>query len=112
MTALLDQFGVYVSIMRGMGAQKGIVLLGPGVAKPIDMSSQPLGTARDLLRVGNIERAVLIKQWCAPHGTARKLRADEEGARMWTPARTPGRGFDPRRAVLAAVLSRSRRGDG
>jgi hypothetical protein len=52
--------------------------------------------------VGNIERAELIKQWCAPHDTARKLRADEEGVRMWTPARTPGRGFDPRRAVLAA----------
>jgi hypothetical protein len=102
MTTLLEQFGVYVSKMTCRGAPKGIVLLGPGVAKPVDACSQPLGTSRNLLRVGSMERAELIQQWCAPHGTARKLRADDEGVRMWTPARTPGRGFDPRRVVLAA----------
>ena len=97
MTHLLGEFGIYVSEMRGRGRMKGIVLLGPGVAKPVDACEQPLGDSRALIRPGNADRAALIQKWTAPRDTSRKLRVSEGGERTtWTAERTPARDFDPR----------------
>ena len=81
MDNLLAQFGIYVSVMNGRGRQKGIVLLGPGKAKPLDACEQPLGAARDLVRAGNADRRQLIKGWTMPCDTERKLRVGADGAR-------------------------------
>ena len=96
MANLLDEFGVYIGEMNGRERQKGIVLLGPGKAKPLDARNQPLGAARDLVRSGSAERKALLKKWIAPCDTEQKLRASADGA--WTRGleRTPGRDFDPR----------------
>ena len=76
------------------------MLLGPGIVRPADACSQPLGTARDLIRAGNVDRAALIKQRTSPCDTARKLRAGEGGVRL--SESTPDRSFDSRRAARAA----------
>ena len=102
MDNLLAQFGIYVSAMNGRGRQKGIVLLGPGKAKPLDACEQPLGAARDLVRAGSADRRQLIKGWTTPCDTERKLRVDADGARTRGLQRTPGRDFDPRVAARAA----------
>ena len=102
MDNLLAQFGIYVSEMNGRGRQKGIVLLGPGKAKPLDAREQPLGAARDLVRAGSADRRQLIKGWTTPCDTERKLRVGADGARTRGLQRTPGRDFDPRAAARAA----------
>ena len=102
MANLLDDFGIYISVMNGRGRQKGIVLLGPGKAKPLDAPDQPLGAARDLVRAGTAERKTLLKEWTTPCDTERKLRVGTDGARTWGLERTPGRDFDPRAAARAA----------
>lgn len=93
MEILLGEFGVYISVMNIRGRVKGIVLLGPGVAKPLNAGDQPLGSDSDLLRTGNPDRVALMKTWLTQRGTARKLRVGAEGTRTWTPERTPGRSF-------------------
>ena len=102
MANLLDEFGVYISVVNGRGRQKGIVLLGPGKAKPLDAFEQPLGAARDLVRAGSADRRQLIKEWTTPCDTERKLRVGADGARTRGLERTPGRDFDPRAAARAA----------
>ena len=81
MDNLLAQFGIYVSEMHGRGKTKGIVLLGPGKAKPLDACEQPLGAARNLVRAGSADRRQLIKEWTTPCDTERKLRVGADGAR-------------------------------
>ena len=98
-----DEFGVYTSEMNGRGRQKGIVLLGPGKAKPLDApDDQPLGAARGLVRAGSAERKALLKEWMVPRDTERKLRVSADGARTRGLERTPGCDFDPHAASRAA----------
>ena len=61
--------------------QKGIVLLGPGKAKPLGACDLTLGAARDLDRAPNAERRQLLKEWTTPRATERKLRVGADGAR-------------------------------
>ena len=79
--SLLAQFGVYISEVNGRGKTKGIVLLSPGKAKPLDAREKSLGTACDLVRAGNDERKALLKEWTTPCDTERKLRVGADGAR-------------------------------
>ena len=64
--------------MNGRGKAKGIVLLGPGKAKPLGTSEQPLGAARDLVRAGNAERKALR---AAQGGVDDAVRHGAEAAR-------------------------------